>query len=305
MQQFLLIFYVLFFATGFMGAAALLLLDLRLHSRLLKPLLTFQFLFLIGMGLIVVFYYLESLPGGMEEGVAGSILAILMALNAAVYGIVVLLTRRAIPQRRRNKGIPLAAQLFASAVAIKSLANVVLLAAAAEVGGVPWILSSHILSALAMLFFGLAIRSPLEPAEPPSLHSLMRAYGICALVFAPIGLIEFFVQSAALPWLRSLSLDHFFYLAWNLVSMSAAIRLFRPTEDGVPVLDSIPRERIEALKLSARETEMALHIARGLSNKEIASQLGISPATVRTHIYNLYQKAGARSRVELLNKLRA
>lgn len=35
----------------------------------------------------------------------------------------------------------------------------------------------------------------------------------------------------------------------------------------------------------------------------ITDELHISPATVRTHIYNLYRKADARSRVELLNKL--
>jgi DNA-binding NarL/FixJ family response regulator len=46
-------------------------------------------------------------------------------------------------------------------------------------------------------------------------------------------------------------------------------------------------------------------IARGMVNKQIASELGISPATVRTHIYNLFQKAGATSRIGLLNALRA
>jgi DNA-binding CsgD family transcriptional regulator len=96
-----------------------------------------------------------------------------------------------------------------------------------------------------------------------------------------------------------------FYFAWNVVSMSAAIRVFRPVESGVPMLDSVPAERVRALGLSAREAEMAVMIGRGLANKEIAAELNISPATVRTHIYNLYQKAGARSRVELLNKLRS
>ena len=70
-------------------------------------------------------------------------------------------------------------------------------------------------------------------------------------------------------------------------------------------MDSVPEERIRALGLSTREVEMSIMIARGLANKEIAGELGISPATVRTHIYNLYQKVGARSRVELLNKLRS
>ncbi|MDZ7795379.1 MAG: hypothetical protein U5P10_17315 [Spirochaetia bacterium] len=38
MQHFLMVFYVLFFATGFMGRAALLLLNMRVRSRLLPPL---------------------------------------------------------------------------------------------------------------------------------------------------------------------------------------------------------------------------------------------------------------------------
>ncbi|MFO8064944.1 MAG: helix-turn-helix transcriptional regulator, partial [Spirochaetia bacterium] len=73
---------------------------------------------------------------------------------------------------------------------------------------------------------------------------------------------------------------------------------------GDAMFESVPRERIDALGLSPREAEMAVMIARGLANKEIADELHISPATVRTHIYNLYQKAGARSRIELLNIVR-
>jgi DNA-binding CsgD family transcriptional regulator len=116
--------------------------------------------------------------------------------------------------------------------------------------------------------------------------------------------VEFAIQATGIPWLASLSLEHLFYLAWNIVSMSAAVQLFRPAENGDAMFESVPRERIEALGLSPREAEMAVMIARGLANKEIADELHISPATVRTHIYNLYQKAGARSRVELLNIVR-
>lgn len=137
------------------------------------------------------------------------------------------------------------------------------------------------------------------------MRSLLKAYGLCALGFAPLGLLEYLVESSGLSWLPGLSTDHLFFLAWNLVSMGAAIRLLKPDEAGIPALDAVPAERITALGLSGRETEMAVLIARGLANKEIAAELGISPATVRTHIYNLYQKAGARSRVELINKLRA
>lgn len=313
MDQFLLFFYVLFFATGFMGGAALFLLDMRVRSALLKPLLLFQGLFLLGMGIIVGYYYGETLPGGLDPRLARTILLVLQGINGAVYGIVLLLVRRMTPPASLRGWLPLLSQLLAALVVIKSGANIVVFAAAAEgvsgmeslAGASYWLLGGHILSALAMVTFGLVARRRLSPKEPPALHRLMRAYGLCAILFAPIGLIEYAVSVAGLPWLTSISLDHFFYLAWNVISMSAAVRLFKPVEGGTPILEAVPEERVKALGLSAREAEMAVMIARGLANKEIAAELNISPATVRTHIYNLYQKAEARSRVELLNKLRS
>lgn len=50
--------------------------------------------------------------------------------------------------------------------------------------------------------------------------------------------------------------------------------------------------------LTARETEVLRLIARGLSNPEIATQLFISEATVKTHINNTFAKIGARHRAE-------
>jgi DNA-binding NarL/FixJ family response regulator len=50
--------------------------------------------------------------------------------------------------------------------------------------------------------------------------------------------------------------------------------------------------------LTARETEVLRLIAGGLSNPEIAGQLFISEATVKTHINNTFAKIGARHRAE-------
>src|SRR5689334_5064613 len=50
--------------------------------------------------------------------------------------------------------------------------------------------------------------------------------------------------------------------------------------------------------LTTRETEVLTLIARGLSNPEIAAQLFISEATVKTHINNTFAKIGARHRGE-------
>ena len=55
--------------------------------------------------------------------------------------------------------------------------------------------------------------------------------------------------------------------------------------------------------LSAREVEVADAAARGLSNKEIAASLHISPNTVKTHMRAIFEKAGVGSRFELMSRM--
>ena len=57
------------------------------------------------------------------------------------------------------------------------------------------------------------------------------------------------------------------------------------------------RDSIKSL-LSSREKEALLHIARGRSNKEIASILNIAEATVKIHVRNLLKKLNLGNRVQ-------
>src|SRR5262249_26779405 len=50
--------------------------------------------------------------------------------------------------------------------------------------------------------------------------------------------------------------------------------------------------------LTQREVEVLREIAAGLSNREIADRLGISEATVKTHINNIFSKAALRDRAQ-------
>jgi len=54
--------------------------------------------------------------------------------------------------------------------------------------------------------------------------------------------------------------------------------------------------------LTRREREVVQHVALGDTGPEIASELGISHQTVRTHVRNAMSKAGARSRAHLVAK---
>lgn len=60
-----------------------------------------------------------------------------------------------------------------------------------------------------------------------------------------------------------------------------------------------PRER---LALSPRHREILALIARGRGNEEIASELELSPNTIKFHIRALYSRLGVRNRVEAAKK---
>ncbi|OGO32056.1 MAG: hypothetical protein A2Z29_08970 [Chloroflexi bacterium RBG_16_56_11] len=58
-------------------------------------------------------------------------------------------------------------------------------------------------------------------------------------------------------------------------------------------------------KLSQREETIARQAAEGLTNKQIADRLGISPFTVQNHLKNIFEKTGLDSRTKLANLVKA
>jgi DNA-binding NarL/FixJ family response regulator len=77
---------------------------------------------------------------------------------------------------------------------------------------------------------------------------------------------------------------------------------------GKNVIVGMPRGMLEETGegsrgvLSARELEILLLAARGLSNRQIATRINVAEGTVKRHLANIYLKMGVSSRVEAARK---
>ena len=98
--------------------------------------------------------------------------------------------------------------------------------------------------------------------------------------------------------LKSVSVEH----------LTGAVRAAVFDPEGHHVVVGMPQQMVQDAKhgtegvLSAREMEILVLVARGLSNRQIASLLRISAGTVKRHLANAYPKMGVSSSREAVRK---
>jgi DNA-binding NarL/FixJ family response regulator len=73
--------------------------------------------------------------------------------------------------------------------------------------------------------------------------------------------------------------------------------LFDTVAGGSEFIPSAPNM---GLRLTRRQQELVPMIARGLTNKEIASHLNLSEQTVKNHIHRMLRKTGANDRLHVI-----
>jgi DNA-binding NarL/FixJ family response regulator len=81
-----------------------------------------------------------------------------------------------------------------------------------------------------------------------------------------------------------------------VVAPSTTRRLIDQFAPLLPAGDAAPPPELSCL--TEREREVLVHVAQGLSNGEIARQLFVSEATVKTHVGRILAKLGLRDRVQ-------
>ncbi|NBC33476.1 MAG: hypothetical protein GVY13_12440 [Alphaproteobacteria bacterium] len=78
---------------------------------------------------------------------------------------------------------------------------------------------------------------------------------------------------------------------------AAAASEMRPAPD--------PREALTRLHFSPRECDVAVYLAQGYANKEIAHRLSIQEVTVKVYASSIYRKLGVRNRTQAAARLLA
>lgn len=101
------------------------------------------------------------------------------------------------------------------------------------------------------------------------------------------------------------------FIADALRRVAAGERVFTPEQERIAVsmLGEMARRARESSDVRAVLTQRELQIldllSRGVTVKQVASRLGLSPRTVETHISKLYRKLGVRNRVQAVSKATA
>ncbi len=86
----------------------------------------------------------------------------------------------------------------------------------------------------------------------------------------------------------------------RLVAAATGAGASAPPQEGAASRDGAAARALPD-GLTAREGEVLTLVAAGRSNREIASGLFVSEATVKTHINNIFAKVGARDRAQAVH----
>ncbi len=125
------------------------------------------------------------------------------------------------------------------------------------------------------------------------------------LISISFAMLPIVILAMLFSYFRSISIP-IICLAYTIADLVFLFTALSHQEKNVPVQEKseVSFESVSATyHITEREFEVIKLIKRGLTNKEIASELCISVNTVNNHIANIFSKTDVRSRIDLLNLL--
>jgi DNA-binding CsgD family transcriptional regulator len=141
-------------------------------------------------------------------------------------------------------------------------------------------------------------------------HTERRSFLLGLLIFATIGYLE---TAANLPEGLSqtavtLSEESGFLYSSIPYALYGAFLIAYFLQHPVPAplaMDALSESFLTKYAITDRECEIILKVIQGKSNADIANELFISLATVKTHLHNIYRKIGVEGRYDLLARVRS
>lgn len=159
----------------------------------------------------------------------------------------------------------------------------------------------------------------IKSVKLPQIRKVIKTFLIIFGLWLPLMFMDFRLQTVpafqrVFPYgLLSLPI---FYLAWNSLTLYFGYRYLDvfvnslvdkvPTDLSEEIIeeDALENAFFERYKFTNREREVIQLLVKGYSYKMISEELVISFTTARTHVYNIYQKANVKNKIELTNLMR-
>lgn len=152
----------------------------------------------------------------------------------------------------------------------------------------------------AFLIFRLRTRG-LQTYRTQRMGSFLTISAIAYLLFGLYAVLFFLFPQQYRPVYDAFS-TALFILVWCVNDVAIYIR-----EMSKPRVDAIEDDWeafCDTFRITPREKDIVIHLVEGLSYKEIADVLCISPRTVETHAYRIFKKCSVSNKIELTNKIR-
>jgi pimeloyl-ACP methyl ester carboxylesterase/DNA-binding CsgD family transcriptional regulator len=152
---------------------------------------------------------------------------------------------------------------------------------------------------------GITVRAGLHAGECETVGDDLGgvALQIAERVFDRAGSGEVLVSSTVRDLVAGSGIEFAEMEARLLTGPATGWRLHRVVQGPHPMHDAPTAFEETAARppaaLSRREREVVILVARGLSNRQVASELSISPATVERHVANIFGKLGFHSRAQV------
>jgi DNA-binding CsgD family transcriptional regulator len=119
---------------------------------------------------------------------------------------------------------------------------------------------------------------------------------VIAIIIFPFALYQYFTQK---PLITGYMERPILFLILFVFTLVFSFKYFR--EPAYYNDKGLTEHFITQFSITTRESEIILQVLQGLSNQSIADKLFISPRTVESHLYSIFQKLGVKNRIQLVN----